>query len=69
MLLLLLLLLLRALHQHEEVVVHRKPSNRVVGVAELCEYSGYRLCVSHGSKAAVSLSPDGEKKILKKNNN
>ena len=29
----LLLLLLRALQQHEEVVVHRKPSDRVVGGA------------------------------------
>ena len=33
--LLLLTLLLWALHQHEEVVVHRKPSDRVVGGAEL----------------------------------
>ena len=31
---LLLLQLLRALQQHEEVVVHRKPSDRVVGGAE-----------------------------------
>ena len=30
-------LLLRALQQHEEVVVHRKPSDRVVDGAELCE--------------------------------
>ena len=37
LLLLLLLLLLRALQQHVEVVVHRKPSDRVVGGAELCE--------------------------------
>ena len=36
-LVLLLLLLLRALQQHEEVVVYRKPSDRVVGGAELCE--------------------------------
>ena len=35
--LLLLLLLLRALQQHEEVVFHRKPSDRVVGGAGLCE--------------------------------
>ena len=35
---LLLLPLLRALQQHVEVVVHMKPSDRVVG-AELCEYS------------------------------
>ena len=35
--LLLFLLLLRALQQHEEVVAHRKPSDRVVGGAELCE--------------------------------
>ena len=35
--LLLLLLLLRALQQHEEVVAHRKPSDRVVGGAGLCE--------------------------------
>ena len=27
----------RALQQHEEVVAHRKPSDRVVGGAELCE--------------------------------
>ena len=33
--LLLVLLLLRALHQHEEVVAHRKPSDRVVGGAGL----------------------------------
>ena len=35
--LLLLLLLLRALQQHEEVVAHMKPYDRVVGGAELCE--------------------------------
>ena len=35
--LLLLLLLLRALQQHKEVVVNRKPSDRVVYGAELCE--------------------------------
>ena len=34
---LLLFLLLRALQQHEEVVAHRKPSDRVVGGAGLCE--------------------------------
>ena len=34
--LLLFLLLLRALQQHEEVVAHNKPSDRVVGVAGLC---------------------------------
>ena len=33
----LLLLLLRALQQHEEVVVHRKPSDGVVGGSGLCE--------------------------------
>ena len=36
-LLLLLLLLLRALQHHVEVVVHREPSDRMVGGAELCE--------------------------------
>ena len=36
-LLLLLLLPLQALQQHEEVVAHMKPSDRVVGGAELCE--------------------------------
>ena len=36
-LLLLLLLLVQALQQHEEVVAHMKPSDRVVGEAELCE--------------------------------
>ena len=30
-------LLLRALQQHEEVVAHRKPFDRVIGGAELCE--------------------------------
>ena len=35
-LLLLLLLLLRALQQHEEVVVHRNPSDQIVGGTELC---------------------------------
>ena len=35
--LLLFLLLLRALQQHEEVVAHRMPSDRVVGGAGLCE--------------------------------
>ena len=35
--LLLFLLLLRALQQPEEVVVHRKPSDRIVGGARLCE--------------------------------
>ena len=30
-------LLLRALQQHEEVVAHRKLSDRVVGGAGLCE--------------------------------
>ena len=35
--LLLLLQLLWALQQHEEVVIHMKPSNRVVGEAELYE--------------------------------
>ena len=34
---LLLLLLLRALQQHVEAVVHRKPPDRVVGGAGLCE--------------------------------
>ena len=33
----LLLLLLRALQKHEEVVVYRKSSDRVVGGAGLCE--------------------------------
>ena len=37
LLLLLLVLMQRALQQHEKVVVHRKPSDRVVGGAELCE--------------------------------
>ena len=32
-----LLLLLRALQQHEKVVVHRKPSDQIVGGEELCE--------------------------------
>ena len=36
-LLLLLLLLLRTLQQHEEVMVRKKPSDRIVGGAELCE--------------------------------
>ena len=31
------LLLLQALQQHNEVVAHMKPSDRVVGGAELCE--------------------------------
>ena len=35
--LLLFVLLLRALQQHEEVLVHRKLSDRVVGGAGLCE--------------------------------
>ena len=36
-LLLLLLMLLQALQQHEEVVAIMKPSDRVVGGADLCE--------------------------------
>ena len=35
--LLLFLLLLRVLQQHEEVVAHRNPSDRVVGGEGLCE--------------------------------
>ena len=31
------LLLLRVLPRHEEAVIHRKPSDRVVNVAELCK--------------------------------
>ena len=41
----LLLLLLRALQQHE-VVVHRKPSDRVVGGAKMCESWVLVMCVS-----------------------
>ena len=52
--LLLFLLLLRALQQHEEVVTHKKPSDRVVGGARLCEQWVLAMCLmgrnqlSHG---------------------
>ena len=57
--LLLLLLLLRALLQRE-VVVHRKPSDRVVGGAELCEQWVLVMCLmgrkqpSHGIQTGKS---------------
>ena len=35
--LLLMLLMLQSLEQHEKVVAHIKPYDRVVGGAELCE--------------------------------
>ena len=41
----LFLLLLRALQQHEEVVAHRKPSDRVVGEAGLCESWVLVMCL------------------------
>ena len=67
-LMLLLLLLLRALPQHEEVVVHRKPSARVVGGAELFELWELVIyaCLVGRKQLSHGIQTGGEKR--RKNN-
>ena len=62
--LLLLLLLLRTLQQHEEVVVNRKPSDQIVGGAELCEQLALVMCVSWAESSCPTESRR-EKKTTK----
>ena len=65
--LLLLLLVLRALQQHEEVVVHRKPSDRVVDGAKLCDKWVLVMCVSWAERSCPTESRRTGKKQRKNN--